>query len=251
MNKTSIEWCHYTWNPVSGCRHACREQYCYNTQKASSPLPRFGARYFDENGILQREPDWRSRETGGCHVAAQGEIYPWGYDCTYYPHRLAEPGKVRQPSRIFVSDTGDLFGRWVPEAWIGEVLAVATECSWHTLIFLTKNPKRYREFTFPSNAWVGTSVTSDRDRKRIQIIREVRAAVRFLSIEPLLGPVTAPLDGLEWIIVGRQTGTYAPPPERRWVEAILARAQGIPVFVKGNLASIYPDLARKDYPRSP
>ena len=99
-------------------------------------------------------------------MAARGEIYPWGYDCTYYPHRLTEPGKVRQPSRIFVSDTGDLFGRWVPKAWISEVLAVATECWWHTFIFLTKNPEKYREFVFPPNTWVGTSVTSDRDRKK-------------------------------------------------------------------------------------
>src|SRR5271169_1957577 len=153
MNKTNIEWCTMSWNPVTGCFHLCRKTYCYNTIKSTSPLNRFGARYADQNGVMLREPDWQNRETGKCHLAKQGEIYPFGYDPTFYRHRLVEPEKMKAPQRIFVVDTGDLFGAWVPQEWITDVIDVTTRCPQHTFILLTKNPARYLEFNFPANCW--------------------------------------------------------------------------------------------------
>jgi protein gp37 len=250
MNKTNIEWCTHTWNPVTGCLHPCRKTYCYNTQKSTSPLLRFGAQFIDPNGERQSERNWELRQTGACHIARKGEIYPFGYDPTFYPHRLNEPCKVSEPSLIFVSDTGDLFGRWVPRSWIEQVLQVADNCLHHTFLFLTKNPSGYRGLRFPDNCWIGTSVSSDKDRRRADILRSINAAVRYLSIEPLLGRVTFPLDGIDWVIMGAQTGKGASTPQRSWVEGVLKTAgkKNIARFVKGNLSVHYPDLTYQDFP---
>lgn len=237
MNKTSIEWCDYTWNPITGCFHPCREIYCYNTMKTTSPLNRFGARYRNENGNFIYERNWRKRQTGQCHIAQKGEIYPYGYDPTFYPHRLEEPFRVKKPSKIFVVDTGDMFGNWIPEEWIEQILDVVKKCDWHIFQFLTKNPERLIKYKFPDNAWVGTSVNSDKDRKRAEIIKKARAKVKFLSIEPLLGPVTFDLKGIDWIIIGAQTGRNPVIPEREWIEEIIKTAEKyrISVFMKNNI----------------
>lgn len=245
MNKTNIEWCDFTWNPITGCKHPCRRQYCYNTRKATSALNRFGARYL-VNGKIKADRNWWNHETGGNHIAKKGEVYPFGYDPTLYPHRMDEPREEKEPSRIFVVDTGDLFGRWVPVTWIRLILQVAVDVSQRTYMFLTKNPKKMINVPFPENAWAGTSVNSDRDVGRANIIKQVNARVRYLSIEPLLGPVTFPFDNLEWIIVGAQTGKQPPIPDLKWVQDIEAecRRRRIPLFVKGNLAKIYPQFAK-------
>lgn len=248
MNKTSIEWCNYTWNPVTGCLHPCRNVFCYNTMKATSPLNRFGARYKDKDRLVYVK-NWQSRQTGKCHVAYKGEIYPYGYDPTFYPHRLEEPFRVKKPAKIFVVDAGDLFGSWVPEVWIKKVLKVAEECNWHTFMFLTKNPDRMLEFKFPENAWVGTSICSHRDNVRIETLKKVRAKVRFLSIEPLLGRVQANLRAIQWIIIGAQTGKNPVNPELSWIEELLSEADSfnIPVFLKHNL-SPYCTIKRQEFP---
>lgn len=248
MNKTNIEWCDYTWNPVTGCLHPCRNIFCYNTMKATSPLNRFGARYRDK-GRLIYDKDWKSRQTGKCHIADKGEIYPYGYDPTFYPHRLQEPDRVKKPAKIFVVDAGDLFGSWVPQTWIKNVLKVTEECGWHTFIFLTKNPDRMLEFEFPENAWAGASICSHRDTARIETLKKVKAKVRFLSIEPLLGRVKANLKGIQWIIIGAQTGRNPVKPELSWIEDLITRADslGIPVFLKHNL-SPYCTIKRQDFP---
>lgn len=237
MNRTPIEWTDYTWNPVSGCRHSCRFDYCYVTQKRTSYLNRFGAVYLDQDGVKRREKNWLVRESGEIHVAREGEIYPFGYDPTFYPHRLNEPLSHQKPARIFVVDVGDLFGAWVPAEWIEQVINVAERCPQHTFQFLTKNPTRYRDFEFPANAWVGTTVTSDQDAVRADIIRQATAPVRFLSIEPLLGEVTFDFSSLQWIILGAQTGDNPVVPEQKWITKVTEQARdlNIPIFMKNNL----------------
>jgi protein gp37 len=247
MNKTSIEWTDYTWNPVTGCLHSCRNTYCYNTIKFTSPLNRFGARYIGEDGSIVREKDWRKRENNQLHIAQKGEIYPYGFDPTFYPHRLKEPLKIKKPAKIFVVDTGDLFGEWVAGEWIEQILDVIKVCYWHTFIFLTKNPKRMLKYTFPPNVWAGTTVNSDKDIKRAEIIKNVSARITYLSIEPLLGEVSFCLEGLQWIIVGAQTGNKPVIPEKFWVDKILRDAErfNMPVFMKSNIKPYYPGLIQK------
>jgi len=244
MNKTSIEWCDYTWNPVTGCFHPCRNTYCYNTQKKTSPLNRFGARFLNDHGQFSLQKNWKERQTGECHIAKKGEIYPFGYDPTFYPHRLEEPCKVKTPSRIFVVDTGDLFGWWVPAQWIDSVMNIVYKCQYHTFMFLTKNPSRAKNYTFPDNAWVGTSVNSNQDEERAEIIKTIDAPVRFLSIEPLLGNITFPLKGIQWVIIGAMTGTKAILPKPEWIKNIVKQASilKIPVFLKNNLRTVWPDI---------
>lgn len=251
MNKTNIEWCDYTWNPVSGCYHSCRDTYCYNTMKATSPLNRFGAKYLNNKGEIVSEKNWKARETGKPQVAKKGEIYPFGYDATFYAHRLKEPLKVKKAARIFVVDVGDLFGAWVPKEWIEQVLEITRQCPWHTFQFLTKNPKRLLEFEFGVNCWVGTSVNSDKDAGRAEIFKQVSAPVRYLSIEPLLGEVTFDLEAFQWVIIGAQTGKNPPLLNNKWVENILIQAHrlSISVFMKDNLLPAYRDCLLKEYPK--
>jgi protein gp37 len=250
MNKTQIEWCDYTWNPVTGCKHQCRDVYCYNTMKRTAPLNRFGAKYKTGSNLFIREKNWRSRETGKNHTAEKGEVYPFGYDPTFYPHRLQEPYKVRKSSKIFVVDTGDLFGSWVPREWIEKVLQVAVDNPHHTFQFLTKNPERMMDFNFPQNAWAGTSINTNSDKSRANTIKKVDATVSWISIEPLRGPVEFDFSGLQWIVIGAQTGRNAVIPQDNWIDNILENADNlsIPVFMKFNLRPHYSGNLVQNFP---
>jgi protein gp37 len=247
MNRTPIEWTDFTWNPVTGCLHPCRLDYCYNTVKATAPLNRFGARFLDDRGELTAEKVWRNRQNGGLHVAKKGEIYPFGYDPTFYPHRLSEPTKRKKPSKIFVVDTGDLLGHWVPEDWVETVFEVIASCPQHAFQVLTKNPVRLVDREIPDNLWVGTSVSTNADLGRVETVRGLSAPVKFLSIEPLLGPIEFDANGLDWLIIGAQTGKNAIPPAQEWVETIVnaASAAAVPLFLKDNLGPFYPTAIRQ------
>ena len=135
-------------------------------------------------------------------------------------------------------DVGDLFGAWVPDEWINQILDVVRECPHHTFQFLTKNPNCYLQFEFPENSWVGTSINSDKDAQRAKIIQEVKAPVRFLSIEPLLGEVSFDFAGLQWIILGTQTGKNPQKPKQQWIDHIIdqTRQLKIPLLMKDNIS---------------
>ncbi len=206
MNRTKIEWTDFTWNPVTGCLHGC--PYCYGRKIANR---------------------FRS-------------IFPNGYKPTFHPERLEEPYRIKKPSKIFVCSMGDLFGNWVPAKWIEAVIRVAEDNPQHIFQFLTKNPARYKEFSFPRNCWLGTTVTSYEDQDRILDLPrygENGRTINFVSFEPLLGEVN--LEGwiwgyIDWVIIGAQTNPYR-PPKPEWVERIIvgARRNGKPVFLKDNL----------------
>jgi protein gp37 len=240
MNKTSIEWTSFTWNPVSGCFHECRHQFCYNTKKATSPLNRFGAKYMDESGALVYDRQWRFRETDSLHEAKPGEIFPYGYDPTFYPHRLKEPCARKKPSRIFTVDTGDLFGSWIPDEWIAQVFEIINKCPQHVFQLLTKNPYRLEGMKLPPNAWIGTSVATWEDRHRADALKRVKARIRYLSVEPLLGPFPYDFKGLQWVIMGVMTGKNPTLPTKRDAGDVVvnAREAGCRVFVKSNARKI-------------
>lgn len=215
MNRTKIEWTDFTWNPVTGCEHGC--PYCYARKIAT--------RFKD--------------------------LFPNGFEPTFHPERLREPYKVSKNFRsrnpnlpegaamIFTVSMGDLFGNWVPAKWIEAVIRVAEDNPHHIFQFLTKNPARYKEFEFPKNCWLGTTVTSYKDQDRIFDLPRYRGNVNFVSFEPLLGPVY--IDGwvlgyIDWVIIGAQTNPYR-PPKQEWVESIIQQAKdaGVAVFLKDNL----------------
>lgn len=161
----------------------------------------------------------------------------------------SEPVRLRKASKIFVVDTGDIFGQWIPSEWINQVIEINNKCPQHIFQYLTKNPKRLMEYEFQDNAWAGTSVNSDEDIERADILKTVKAPIRYLSIEPLLGPVTFSLDGIQWIILGAQTGKNPVIPEKLWIDNILKQAYrlNIPVFMKNNIRQFSQGFYQ-DYP---
>ena len=224
MNRTKIEWTDFTWNPVTGCKHGC--PYCYGRKIAK-----------------------RFRK-----------LFPNGYEPTFHPERLKEPYNVpknfksRNPhlpkgtAMIFTVSMGDLFGWWMLDEcrfWVYSVFNVIWDIyrsalhPKHQFQILTKAPQNI-EFLLrdriPPNVWIGTTVEDQSKTWRIEHIQNLRHGIRFISFEPLLGPVEADLSGIDWVIIGAQTNPYK-PPNREWVKRLIeqARDSGIPVFLKDNL----------------
>jgi len=188
MNKTKIEWTNYTWNPVVGCKHNC--WYCYGK--------RIAKRFFKDNP---------------------------NYEPKFYPERLNEPYKLKKPSKIFVCSMADLFGDWVSRKWIEAVIKVAKDNPQHTFQFLTKNPKRYLEFEFLKNCWLGITIDGTEEKmiaqKKIEYLCEKRTNHTFISFEPLLGSMALlDISRINWIIVGAMTGPKAIKPKKEWIDSI-------------------------------
>lgn len=198
MNKTKIEWTNYSWNPITGCKHGC--WYCY----AKKLFTRFHRSF---------EP-------------------------TFHPERLDEPLYVEKPSKIFCCSVSDPFAEWTPDEWLQEVLEIIDECDWHIFQLLTKNPERIdKGYEFQDNVWIGTTVTQQSEINNIEEIKKVKAKVRFVSFEPLLGDINADLRGIDWIIIGKLTGSKKVKLQNEWVQNIIDQAEilDIPIFVKDNV----------------
>lgn len=226
MNRSPIDWCNYSWNPITGCLHGC--SYCY----ARSIARRFGI---------------RAAETAANHVAEPGQAFPWGFDPTFYPHRLVEPARVKKPAHIFACSMGDMFGEWVPDSWIQSVLAAMDAAPWHTYTVLSKNPKRIQEDWYDLRMdflMLGTSIDGDTEPSlyRLRALEHLPAVRKVVSIEPYLYRMTDRLRsalcraGLSWVIIGGQTGRNAFVPPRHWIDPIMEMCRNIrvPVFVKRN-----------------
>lgn len=245
MNKTKIDWCDYTWNVVTGCKHDCT--YCYAKRIAN----RFGgASETHYNETVGTECQWETGSTGEIHVLEEAVFdvdrgrnapYPFYFDPTFHRYRLDEPQRVKVPQKIFVVSMGDLFGAWVPDEWIEQVFKACQQAPQHTYLFLTKNPYRYMQLHLQgklpqnSNFWYGTTLTGQ--GKLPFNCLDFRQT--FVSIEPLLGDMSAkfPFTNIQWAIVGAQTGPGATKPKPEWVERIIdqCRGAGVPLFLKDNL----------------
>lgn len=204
MNRTKIEWTTWTWNPITGCKHGC--WYCY----AKKLTQRFK------------------------------KIFPYGFEPTFYPERLNEPWELKKPSKIFVCSIADLFAPWTPPHWRNMVLISIKNCPVkHTFQLLTKNPELISPTTFINhdNVWVGVTVSTQQETWRINELRKVNAKVRFISFEPLLGYIKPDLTDIQWVIIGKLTGSRKIKLDPQWVDTIFGEAQdlGIPVFMKNNL----------------
>lgn len=228
MQRSRIEWCKYTWNPVTGCSipETCAvREHCYARRRAYMLRGRFGYPLIDPFGLA------------------------------YHPGQMEEPYKIRKPSTIFVCSMGDLFGSHVGDARIKPVLNVAWELRQHRFIFLTKNPDRYKLFRedFTDNSWIGTTINTVKDLKRLDaLLDSVRNpdVVRFVSFEPLYESMKDlreyDLSKLNWIIIGAQTRPQK-QPEHHWVMELMEIAGmfDIPVFMKNNLNY---DLKLQEFP---
>jgi protein gp37 len=214
-DSSKIEWTDATWNPVRGCTKispGCK--HCY----AATFAERF-------RGVI-------------------GHPYEQGFDLRLVPEKLQQPLSWTRSRNIFVNSMSDLFQEEIPEAYIERVVNVMLQANWHVFQVLTKRSDRMRsllqaKFRRAANAphiWWGVSVE---DRKfglpRIAHLRETPAAVRFLSIEPLLEDLgSLDLRGIAWVIVGGESGPGARPMQQSWVQSILNQCEraSVPFFFK-------------------
>jgi protein gp37 len=221
MAETSIEWTDATWNPIVGCTiisPGCSN--CYAMRMAAR-LEAMGTSKYA--GITRRSGD-RAVWTGKLKLDRKS---------------LAAPLSWKKPRMVFVNSMSDLFHERVRFGFVRQVWKIMAEANWHTYQILTKRPERMATLCagLPQlpNVWLGTSVENADYVSRIEQLRQVNAAVRFVSFEPLIGPVgAADLAGIEWAIVGGESGPRARPMEREWVVEVrmACRKSGTAFFFK-------------------
>jgi protein gp37 len=224
----SVDWASWTWNPVTGCEHGCK--FCYAREIAYS----------------ERMADY----------------YPNKFEPTYHGYRLAAPRNTSKPEssdprdgRVFVCSMADLFGKWVPDAWIESVFDACLKSPHWEYLFLTKWPARYSRMPLIQNAWYGASVIQQSDVKRVEADMQKIASdkvIRWVSLEPMLEPIR--FDDIGWcdlIVIGSQTSTNQPDgrveefaPEFDWVFDVVAQCKqaGVPYYLKENLGLSRPGM---------
>jgi protein gp37 len=205
-----IEWTEATWNPVTGCTKVsagCKN--CY-AERLASRLQAMG------------NPRYKN-----------------GFRITLHHDLIDLPKRWKMPRLIFVNSMSDLFHPNVPLEFIQEVFATMAECSQHTFQILTKRSERLRsvaaQIDWPPNVWMGVSVEDSRVLSRVDDLRKVPAAIRFLSCEPLIGSLAGiDLTNIHWVIVGGESGPYSRPMQTEWVREIFraCRKQNVPFFFK-------------------
>ena len=210
MRKSKIEWTDATWNPITGCDHGCH--YCY--------ARRMAYRLRGRAGYPQDEP----------------------FRPTFHENRLEQPLKWKGNKKVFICSMGELFSGKNPNFWLTEVFDVIRRCPQHTFIVLTKQPQNLCFIDdWPDNVWVGISIDGLSEPelidRQLAYLREVKSRVRFISFEPLLSSVNVSLRGIDWVIIGQQSGQGAKKANPRWVQYLIERARmdKIPVFLKDNL----------------
>jgi protein gp37 len=250
MGDTKIAWTDKVWNPVTGC------------SKVSSGCAH-------------------------CYAEALSKRFGRSFEVTLYPERLDEPLHWRKPRRVFVDSMSDTFHGAVPDAFVTRIFGTMAQCPQHSFQLLTKRPERMRTYLSAAarpaiilgasaictgktykpaaiqwplpNVWLGTSIENDRWVGRANALRDTPAAVRFISAEPLLGPLPSlDLTGIDWLIIGGESGPKARPMDPQWAcdLALTAKEQNIAVFVKQasgprpGMQSDLPDwvFALREYP---
>lgn len=205
-----IEWTDATWNPVTGCTKispGCK--HCY-AERMAKRLASMG------------QPRYRN-----------------GFQLTLQPDVVDQPLSWKKPRLVFVNSMSDLFHDAVPLSYLQRVFQVMAEARWHVFQVLTKRSERLAEIAnrlvWPSNVWMGVSVESEDYTYRIDDLSGIPAAVKFLSVEPLLGPIKSlSLENIDWVIVGGESGPHARPIDPNWVRSIRndCVTEGVPFFFK-------------------
>lgn len=269
MNKSKIEWCDSTWNPVTGCLHNC--EYCYarkiaNRFKGCDDATTYGVHC---QATWKRVNPESSLDTAMFEVNAKcppvnikfnpkkqvNEVrvapYPWGFQPTLRRDRYDEYSR-KSARTIFVCSMADLFGAWIPDEWIEEVFTACDKAPQHRYLFLTKNPFRYEELhqkgilRKSDNMWYGYSATNN--GYDLWFDNQYNC---FASIEPLLGEVE--ITDTHWVIIGAETGNRNNKvvPQKEWIESICRTADemNVPVFMKNSLIPVVgEENMRREFP---
>lgn len=208
MAESSIEWTEVTWNPTTGCdRTSPGCDNCYALTLA---------RRLQAMGQAKYQNDGDPRTSGP------------GFRLTLHPDVVAAPRSWSRGRTVFVNSMSDLFHDDVPVGFIKDVFEVMVATPQHQYQVLTKRSKRLArladELTWPSNVWMGVSVETQRYAFRVDHLRDVPAAIRFVSAEPLLEAVNLDLSEVDWLIVGGESGAGARPIAEAWVRSLRAQA---------------------------
>jgi protein gp37 len=211
---TQIEWTDSTWNPVTGCSKLTEGcEFCY--------AERFSERF---RGV-------------------PGHPFTNGFDITIRPERLTQPLGWKKPRRIFVNSMSDLFHKEIPRSFVDCVFDTMERADWHTFQVLTKRSSlmtrylrgRYADADVPAHIWLGVSIENKKNAVRLTHLKSGPTSSKFISFEPLLGPVgQLNLEGIDWAIVGGESGPRARPLLEQWVTEIRDQciAQGVAFFFK-------------------
>jgi len=225
-DRTGIEWTDATWNPVTGCTKVSSGcDHCYAATLAYRRLRGIYTRRLPVvDSAVNREDPFAVR---------------------LWPERLEQPLAWVEPRMVFVNSMSDLFHRDIPEAFLRDIFEVMLKADWHTYQVLTKRPGRaarfwernrwrFRTGTIPRHVWMGTSVELQGVAYRVKQLKSVPAAVRFLSCEPLLGPIELDLDLIDWVIVGGESGPGHRIMELDWARNLRDQCliAGVPFFFK-------------------
>ncbi|KAA9163224.1 phage Gp37/Gp68 family protein [Amycolatopsis acidicola] len=218
-DRSSIEWTEATWNPTTGCDRVsdgCDNCYALALAKRLKGM-----------GAAKYQTDGNPRTSGP------------GFGVALHREALALPYRWRQPRLVFVNSMSDLFHAKVPVGFIRDVFAVIAETPQHTYQMLTKRSLKLRRLAnkldWPDNLWMGVSVENEAQLVRVEHLREVPAAVRFISAEPLLAPLPGlSLSGIGWVITGGESGSRARPCNAEWVRGVrdACADAGVPFFHK-------------------
>lgn len=280
--KTKIDWVDATWNPVTGCLHGC--EYCYARRIAERFEP---YEIYDPEMALQRHAiankqliglgapyvldfPWQQRNKNG---TIQNAPYPFGFVPTFHRYKLDEPQKWKKPRTIFVCSMADLFGDWVPDEWIDDVIKSTQRALRHRYLFLTKNPERYGDWLerfeeghIPDldeieNCWFGASASNNAEFERAN-----RSMAQWISIEPIRERIKTDEDQFmqfnpytlgerkrwAWVVIGAETGNSKNKvaPKREWIDDIATACAdyGTPVFMKESLRELMGDDFKQEFP---
>lgn len=271
--KTKIDWADATWNPVTGCLHGC--EYCYARRIAE----RFGSKQmpiFVDYPVLDepvRCADTYAYMRDAGISAGVIQPYPFDFTPTLHRYKLDEPQHWKKPRNIFVCSMADLFGEWVPDEWIDDVIKATQRALQHRYLFLTKNPERYGEWLERfevgriseldevENCWFGASASNNAELERAN-----RSSAQWVSIEPIRERIETDEDQFmefnpytgserkrwEWVVIGAETGNSKNKvaPKREWIDDIVTACAdyGTPVFMKESLRGLMGDDFRQEFP---
>jgi protein gp37 len=213
-DKSTIEWTNSTWNPITGCTKISTGcDFCY--------AERFSERF---RGVA-------------------GHPFENGFDLTLRPERITQPLSWKKPRLVFVNSMSDLFHKEVAHTYIDRIFETMEAANWHIFQILTKRSsimrryvnQRYKNSKAPEHVWLGVSIEDQSKRSRIAHLQQTAARIRFLSVEPLIGPPgDLNLRGIHWVIAGGESGPHARPMKPEWAVSVKNQcmAQKVPFFFK-------------------
>ena len=263
MNRSKIEWCDHTWNPITGCRHNC--SYCYARKMTTrfagdARLNKMAVKDYSLTPAADGGADLYVLDNPMINETGKKLVYPFEFEPTLHKYRMNYPNKLKMGKNIFVGAMSDIFGKWIPDKWLDEIFAVCQKYPRHNYLFLTKNVGRYIEYGVPAeseNIWYGTSITKENEVTRFNFLP--KGCGTFVSIEPLLEDIEPEKHNemfrhVNWVIIGAETsrGKDKVIPEFEWIKKIVRNADsvGIPIFMKESLVPIVGERnMRRDFPK--